>query len=358
MNTSVSINQGKARPWLMAVALAVLLPFAAHADDYADVSKLVGARQYKEALVKADQFLASKPRDPQMRFIRGVILSESGRNIEAISVFSKITEDFPELPEPYNNLAVLHAAQNQFDKARAALEMAIRTNPSYATAHENLGDVYARLASQSYSKALQLDANNTAVQPKLALIRTLFNPDPKGQRTPSPATPAAQVPPPAVAAAPAPAVPPTPATPLPPKPTQPAPASATPPAAVAAAPAAATAATPGKNAKADVDAAVRRWAAAWASKDMDAYLKAYGKDFAVPGKLSRQAWEEERRNRIVGKSKISVQLSDLVITVNGDKATARFRQGYSADALNINSRKTLELVNSGDRWLIVRETAS
>ncbi len=351
MSTSVLIKRGGVRPWLAAVTLMVLLPLTAQADDYADVSKLVGARQYKEALAKADRYLSSKPRDPQMRFIRGVILSESGRNLEAIAVFNKITEDFPELPEPYNNLAVLHAAQNQFDKARAALEMAIRTNPSYATAHENLGDVYARLASQSYSKALQLDANNTAVQPKLALIRTLFNPDPKGQRVPTPAAPAAQVQPPVVADAP-------PAPPSPPKTTQPAAAASPAPGVAVPAQATAGTATASSAAQADVDAAVRRWAAAWSSKDMNAYLKAYAKDFDAPGKLSRQEWEEERRSRIVGKTKISVQLSEVAITVNGNKATVRFRQAYSADALSINSRKTLELVNSGDRWLIVRETAS
>jgi tetratricopeptide (TPR) repeat protein len=111
-----------------------------------------------------------------MRFIKGVIYSESGKPNDAIATFTKLTEDYPELPEPYNNLAVLYASQNQLDKARTALEMAIRTNPSYSTAHENLGDVYAKLASQAYSKALQLDSNNQAVQPKLSLIRELFAP--------------------------------------------------------------------------------------------------------------------------------------------------------------------------------------
>ena len=99
-----------------------------------------------EALAKADAYIAGKPRDPQMRFLRGVILTEQGKQAEAIAAFTQLTQDFPELPEPYNNLAVLYAAQSQFDKARAALEMAIKLNPDYATAHENLGDVYARLA--------------------------------------------------------------------------------------------------------------------------------------------------------------------------------------------------------------------
>ncbi|EJL82423.1 tetratricopeptide repeat protein, partial [Polaromonas sp. CF318] len=163
------------------VAAAALSMSAAHADDYADVSRLMRAGQFAEAMAKVDQYLATKPRDPQMRFFKGVIQTETGKANEAIATFTKITEDYPELPEPYNNMAVLYAGQSQFDKARAALEMAIRTNPSYATAHENLGDVYARLASQAYSKALQLDGGNAAVPPKLALIRNLFSADAKAQ---------------------------------------------------------------------------------------------------------------------------------------------------------------------------------
>jgi tetratricopeptide (TPR) repeat protein len=121
---------------VLAAALSVSV---AHADDYADVSRLMRAGQFPEALAKVDQYLATKPRDPQMRFFKGVIQTETGKANEAIATFTKITEDYPELPEPYNNMAVLYAGQSQFDKARAALEMAIRTNPSYATAHENLG---------------------------------------------------------------------------------------------------------------------------------------------------------------------------------------------------------------------------
>ena len=161
------------------VALTLAAPLAARADDYSEVTRLMRAGQLPDAMVKAEQYLANKPRDPQMRFIKGVVQTEAGKANDAIVTFTQITQDYPELPEPYNNLAVLYAGQSQFDKARAALEMAIRTNPSYATAHENLGDVYARLASQAYGKALQLDSGNSAVQPKLALIRNLFTVDSK-----------------------------------------------------------------------------------------------------------------------------------------------------------------------------------
>jgi len=146
----------------------------AHADDYADVNQLLRQGKSNEALAKADLYIAGKPRDPQMRFLRGVILTNQGKQDDASAVFTALTQDFPELPEPYNNLAALDALQSKFDQARAALEMAIKLNPNYATAHENLGDVYARLAAQSYGRAEKLDPANTTIAPKLTLIQQLL----------------------------------------------------------------------------------------------------------------------------------------------------------------------------------------
>lgn len=345
---------------LRLVALTALLGAGvAHAEDYSDITQLLKTGKAAEALVKADQRLAATPRDPQLRFLRGVAQADSGKQGEAITTFTKLTEEYPELPEPYNNLAVLYANQNQLDKARTALEMAIRTNPSYATAHENLGDIYAKLASQAYNKALQLDATSAnSVKPKLALIRELFSADAASKSgrpaaaAPAPVVVATQRPAPApAAAAPAPAAP----TPAPAAAAAPAPAAAPAAAAPAPTPAPAPAAASDASTQA-VTAAVQAWAAAWAAKDMKAYLGAYDKSFDPPGNQNRSAWEKEREARIVGKSKISVKLSDIAVSVQGDKATARFRQAYSADALNVTSRKTLDLVNSNGRWTIVRES--
>ena len=330
----------------------------AHADDYGDVNRLVRAGQYPEALSKAEQYLASKPRDPQMRFLKGVIQTETGKTGDAITTFTKITEDYPELPEPYNNLAVLYAGQSQFDKARAALEMAIRTNPSYTTAHENLGDIYARLASQAYSKALQLDGANTAVQPKLALIRTLFSADSKSPSKPAAPAPAPTPVPAIKPIAPPPAAPVVPVAPVAPV-AKAAPAAApvraveTPAAAAKPAPA-----SPAANAGAekDIEAAVRTWAEAWSSQNMSTYLASYAPTFNPPGKQSRNAWEDERRLRIVGKSRIQVKLSNLAVAAKGSKATAKFKQDYSSDTFSDSSRKTLDMAKIGDSWVIVRES--
>jgi tetratricopeptide (TPR) repeat protein len=339
----------------LALSVAITAVWAApaamaQANEYAEVNRLVRAGQLNEALAKADQFLASRPRDPQMRFLKGVIQTESGKPNEAIATFNTLSGDFPELPEPYNNLAVLYASQSQFDKARAALEMAIRTNPSYATAHENLGDVYAKLASEAYSKALQLDTSNAAVGPKLSLIRNLFTTDTRtganiattvAVATPTkPTAPTVAPTPPTV---PAPVTTPATTTPVvtpePVKPTTLEPAT-----------------TPAAIEQDAVQAAVMAWAKAWSSKNMAGYLGAYGANFKPPSGQSRSQWEADRRARIVPRARINVEVTDLAITVNGNQATARFRQDYSSDTLNVNSRKTLDMVKSNNRWLIVRES--
>jgi tetratricopeptide (TPR) repeat protein len=159
---------------LLALTAALACASLAWADDYTDVGTLIRSGKLAEAQAKADQYLAGKPRDPQMRFLKGVAQTEAGRTADAMATFTALNQDYPELAEPYNNLAVLYAGQAQFDKAREALQMALRANPNYAVAHENLGDVYAKLASLSYAKAQQLDAANDTIAPKLTLIRQLF----------------------------------------------------------------------------------------------------------------------------------------------------------------------------------------
>ena len=166
------------------VLLAGLGVGAVQADVYTDVTHLLRDGKRAEALGAAQTYIATQPRDPQMRFILGVIQSESGMSADARQTFTLLTQEYPELPEPYNNLAVLLAAQGQFDKAREALEAAIRANPEYATAHENLGDIYAQLAALSYRKSLQLDAAHSGAAPKMALIRQLLAPAQKPAKSP------------------------------------------------------------------------------------------------------------------------------------------------------------------------------
>src|SRR6266403_1719376 len=315
---------------LCAAALCSALP--ARGDDLQDASRFLKAGQHAQALERVNKVLKAKPRDPQARFLKGIIVTEQGNSQEAIDIFTKLTQDYPNLPEPYNNLAVIYASQGQYEKARAALEQSIRTHPSYATAYENLGDVYAKLASQAYGKALQLDASNTGAQNKLSLVRELV-------REP------AQKP---VAAAPV-------AKESAPK--EPAPAAKEPPAQVAAA-APKAPEKPAAEGNAEVLQAVNGWAEAWAKQDVDAYLGHYAKDFKTPGGEPREAWEKTRRERISAAKSIQVAIDSPKVTMRSpDQASVSFRQTYQSDKLKSQNRKTLELVKADGQWLIREEKA-
>src|SRR4051812_25164850 len=140
--------------------------------DAIEVSQLLRAGRLDAANAKVESMLAANPKDAQARFLKGLVLTDQGKRDEAIQAFRTLTEDYPELPEPYNNLASLYAAAGQYDRARIALESAIAANPSYTVAYDNLGDLYLRMAGQAYDKVLQLDRNNAAAKAKAAGVRT------------------------------------------------------------------------------------------------------------------------------------------------------------------------------------------
>jgi tetratricopeptide (TPR) repeat protein len=337
--------------------------WAAPADDLREAQKLYAAGRFQPSLDKVEVYLKSQPRDPQGRFLKGLILTEQKKTSEAIQVFTGLTEDFPELPEPYNNLAVLYASQGNYDKAKSALELAIHTHPSYATAHENLGDIYAQLASRAYDRALSLDKNNTTAQVKLSMVKDLFtSPKLAAAAAGKAETPAKAEPPKTVAKAepvkPEPAKA-EPAKPEPPKAspkTEPAKAepAKTEPAKTETAKAAATKpAASGEEAQ--VTAAIQEWARTWAAKDVKGYLAHYAPDFEAPGGESREAWAKARTERIEKPKSIEVNAQVKSVKVSGNEATAVIRQTYKSDALKSSNTKTLKLVKVGDKWLIKQE---
>ncbi|MEQ1629747.1 MAG: tetratricopeptide repeat protein [Gallionella sp.] len=292
---------------------------AVHADDLQDANKLFKQGQQNAALEKVDSYLAGKPKDAQGRFLKGLILTEQGKPKDAIKVFSELTADYPDLPEPYNNLAVLYAGQGQYEKAKQSLEQAIRTHPSYATAHENLGDIYAKMASQAYDRALQLDRSNTATQTKLAMIQDLFSGNARAK--------------PSVTA--------RPVTSKPVVATQP-----------ASDPVAST-----SGGDSDLLKSVHAWAAAWSAQNVDQYLAAYADDFRPADGESRSAWAETRRERVSSPSSIKVTLSNLSVKmIDATHASVRFQQSYNASHLHSNGLKTLTMVKADGKWLIQEES--
>jgi Flp pilus assembly protein TadD len=160
---------------LLAVSLMAALVHAADppADPARDIERLYRSGDAGLAAQRLDQALATQPGSPRLRFLKGVMLSEARREGEAMDVFERLTQDHPDLPEPYNNLAVLHAARGQLDRARELLELALRHDPGYFAAQENLGDVFARLAQRAYEKANANPQSEPSLQRKLRIARDL-----------------------------------------------------------------------------------------------------------------------------------------------------------------------------------------
>jgi len=315
-----------------------LLPSTSSFASLQEAQRLLDAGQYAQAIQAVEKVLQQKKSNPEARFIKGLILVQQGKDQRAIRVFTQLTKDYPRLPEPYNNLAVIYATQGNYDKAREALKAALQTHPSYTTAYVNLGDIYAKLASEAYRQALELDKTDSRkVSVKLSLIDKLLptqfaardidtKPIAVAPKTSKEPTPTAAVP----------------AT----KPTT-----------------AQTASTPpkdksvGKPANTQaVNAMLKDWAGAWSDQDVKKYLSFYDGKFK-PYKGSASVWRQQRQQRLKKPAYIKVSLQDIDIRQLSDtKAKVFVQQTYESNSFKDSTQKLFRLVKKGQNWKIFRES--
>src|SRR6266581_1491111 len=290
---------------LFALAISAL---SVRADELQDIDRLLKQSQHAQALERVNQYLSQRPKDAKGRFIKGLILVEQNKVAEAIEVFTALSRDYPELPEPYNNLAVLYAAQGQYDKA------------------------------------LQFDSSNSAAKNKLSLIRDLISSNrlPRSSNAPSE----------------------TSTEPTPPSAAKTAPVKSA-ETKLASGQARSGATKPAeKPARAqdgsgdEVLQTVLAWAGAWSKQNVETYLAFYAQDFKTPKGEARSEWEAVRRQRISSPKRIEVAVESPKVTLKDqNNAVVSFRQTYRSDNLNIRSSKTLVMVRSEGRWLIQQERA-
>ncbi len=316
---------------VFALALSALsaIPHS-RADTFQEAQGLHQQGKLDEAVARLEMLLQQNPRDARARFLKGVILTEQNRALEAIAIFTALTQDFPEMPEPYNNLAVLRASQGDYRAAREALEMAIRTHPTYATAHENLGDIHAALARQYYETALQLGTGNASARAKLGRIEQAVP-----GATPVKATNAG-----AAFLQEAQSARPTPSADL------------------AVADPAVTDPTVADPAIA-VLTAVEAWSRAWSRGDATAYLSHYASGFRPDDGQTRAQWEASRRSRLAEARDVRVSVLGPQVEMEGNsRAKVAFRQHYVSPTFERTAMKILRLVEDGGRWLIDGETTT
>lgn len=348
--------------------LFLALPTAVQAADLNGIIQLYKKGQREEALRQLDAFLASLPKGAwgrnvtQARMLKGVILAELRRHNEAIQVFTQLTLEYPQLPEPYNNLAVLYAAQGHYETAREILEQGLRTDPVYAALQANLGDIYSQLSEQAYTQTLQSGSDKSAPLRIQALCETYgaLAKQAAGRDMPAHSvgelTLLREIQPGRVAASGPPAhveidemavmdtqtlqnQPAAPSRVLTP--------SITPAHPVQ---------HPDAQEQARVVSTVHAWARAWSSKNVEAYLGFYGSAFRPPNALSRKAWASQRRERISRPQRIHVGVEDVRVTFTDTRhARVAFRQHYRSDTLRSDGRKTLFMQKEREGWKIMEE---
>ena len=359
---------------LLAIVLGVTSPVIAGELD--DIYRLADEKKLDQAMTKLETFLQNHPKDAQARFLQGLIFTGKSRNDDAIRVFQELGAEFPDLPEPFNNLAVLYAERGDYERSRQALVNAIRILPDYATAHENLGDIYAKLASQSYAHALRINGTNDFVYAKLDLLKKLFvlPNTPLGEGVAS--APPAAASKPVVEAAEAAFKPPV----VPAKePVRPEPVVAEPPSPEVGASSAEDSSAPPQLSDSSteslagismppttspeeaqriaVEKAVLAWARAWSSRNAEEYLAFYSEKFRFPERFpDHKAWENQRRRVLKKNSKIKVTISNLQITIaDSTHARATFMQKYWSPRYQDQTIKNLDMQKEGDAWKIFRE---
>ena len=346
--------------WLvLIVVLALQMSPAVMAEmDLKQIQALVTDGKLDQALTETDAILTKGANNIQALFLKGLILTKLNKLSEAEAVFLQLINNNPELPEPYNNLAVIYASQGQYEKAKEALTKAINTHPSYATAHENLGDIYAKMASQAYNQALELDSSNDAAREKLSLINELFSaPVSKTKIEETPTAVAAVTPPPVSEEKTEEKAPETVAV-APPAPTPPSPppVQEQPPAPeIQPVPEVPPAPDENQIKQAIIDN-VNNWAGAWSRKDVDAYLSFYAPDYTPSRDMSRKAWVAQRKLRLSEPAFIKIGVSNINIVMHGDEhVQATFLQNYQSDTFSDSVTKTLLFRNLNGQWLIVQE---
>jgi len=152
-------------------------------DGTPEIDTSIEQKNWNAALTQLDARIAANPRDAQAQFKRATVLAHLNRDDEAIKAFIALTQTYPELPEPYNNLAALYAKHGQYTEAREALETATKANPDYGLAYENLGDLYLRLAASAYQRAQNLGHASGPTQQRLADIQKIISPPASSAKT-------------------------------------------------------------------------------------------------------------------------------------------------------------------------------
>lgn len=397
------------RTVIVGLAVVGLIGFASPMfADLEDARELIRQGRSEEALESLEAFLATNPSDPEALFLRGLTLAE-GQNHqdqgEAMAIYEQLVETQPDRPEPLNNLAVLQAASGEYEDAVETLKAALRTHPAYRTIYDNMTKIYGQLASEAYSRALNVEQAHERSAVELILLSEMAIERPEIPMMASADTKAKDVAQP-VSSTPSPplgamnstsaagvetrddgpnAAPDEPDTSITPndaiaevlsgdgedRPADGYETATDPPTVVVdetdsveepviprvdEIPVGQSALSGELPQPADLASLVEAWAKAWSDQRVDDYLYFYSQDFVPDSELSRSEWETQRRDRLLVPEFINVSVAFLDFELDAeDRASVRFNQSYESDAFSDVVTKTLQLKREGGMWKIAKE---
>ena len=334
-----------------------LLLIAGHvaAGSLNTVSIQIQNGEHGQALTTVDLLLSKTPADPQALFLKARALEAGTQELQAIEVYKKLIQTYPNMPEPYNNLGILYAKQGKLDAAKLVLEQGLNSHQSYSTIYNNLSNIYLEMARDSYIKALQLEVKpqNFDLKPindmskdipdsktplrlvqssKQEYTKTTTPPIQKQQKTSSdiiikkaaliPASPKqapikkrlkVQV---STAAVDKPASP-----------------------------------------RDKIITTLKGWAAAWSAQNVGMYLSFYDNDYKSTQGLSGAAWKKHRYLRLRHPKWIKVKLSDFRVgEIRNGRVIVHLTQDYRSNSYMDRVRKQITLLQSRRGWQILAET--
>jgi|TARA_B110000037_G_scaffold205913_1_gene251309 hypothetical protein len=296
------------------IIILLLLPSLVVANTKNDMDSILLLISEKPfiALEKIKKRLRQTPDEPRLLFYKGVTEAKLNQIDNAIKTYNGLINKYPNLPEPYNNLAVIYAERQELDLAKDTLEKAIKTNSSYSVAHINLGDIYTQMATNAYNMAFEIDKDNKIARNKLKLITELFNYKPN---TNEKSIIVEELDAKIIKIEP-------------------------------------------RNKSVDKKKIIEKiaaWKTAWEAKDLDSYFDSYSENFKYPNQMNQEQWEKYRRDRIMNKKEITINISNIKTKFKKDIVHAIFYQDYKSTGYQQKSKKTLIFEFQANDWKIIEE---
>ncbi len=242
-------------------------------------------------------------------FQTGWSAAQNGQLDKAYQIWNELSKESIVTPELnralQNNLAVILIKQKKYQAAERLLDSALQADRQVGTTLDNLNQLYAYQAQNTYQKIF---SKTSVVEPKGAFL--FFDVE------------KAQLPTENVLSEP-------------PKFSD----------------------TQNTQDTIKVKALLESWRLAWASQDVEGYLKHYDKNEFIPKKgMSYSTWEKGRYRSLQNPKFIKVAFKDIqVVQLDKNMIRSRFLQQYRSDRLKDNIYKVILWQLTEGQWQIVQE---